>query len=155
MGLPATSTPAEVLRISPEALEVANCYLSCQDITKTSELLNIPTDMVSEYLNRREVRAYVDNVFMDLGFNNRFKLRDLLDTIIAKKLEEMEAADIGSGKDIMDILAMSHKMTMDMLDKQIKLETLKQNNTIKNQVNVQINESSNYESLIQRLIKNE
>lgn len=152
-NLPATTTPAEVLRISPEGLEVANCYLAVQDITKVSAELGIPTDEISEYLGRREIRAYIDNVFMDMGFNNRFKMRQVMDAIIAKKLQEMDETDLGSTKDITEILALSHKMSMDLLDKQIKLETIKQNN-IKSQVNVQINDgSSKYESLLQNLMR--
>lgn len=152
--MPATTTPAEVLRISPEGLDIANCYLALQDIHKVSEELEIPTDVVSEYLGRREIKAYIDNVFMDLGFNNRYKMRSVMDAIIQKKLQDMDESDTGSNKDITDILALSHKMSMDLLDKQIKLETIKQQG-IKSQVNVQINENggSKYESLIERLIK--
>ena len=144
--------PAEVLRISPEALEVANCYLAVQDITKVSSELSIPTDMVSEYLGRREVKAYIDNVFLDYGYNNRFMMRDLMDSIITKKLQDMDESEQGSNKDITEILALSHKMTMDLLDKQIKLEQIKQAG-IKSQVNVQINDGgSKYDNLIERLI---
>lgn len=152
MSVP-TTTPAEVLNISPEALEVANCYLQLQSIAKVSESLDIPPHAVADFLDRREVKAYLDNVFFDMGFNNRHRMRELMDTIIKKKLEEMDESEMSSGKDILDILAMSHKMSMDYLDKQLQLEKLRGTN-IRNQVNVQINENggSNYGSLIERII---
>ena len=153
-NLPATH-PAEVLQISPEALEVANAYLTQQNATKVSELLSIPLETVSDVLSRREVKAYIDQVFFDMGFNNRFTLRKAMDAIISKKFQEMDEAGSGSNKDIIEILALSHKMTMETMDKEIQLEKIR-GNSIKSQVNVQINEGggSNYGNLIERLINN-
>ena len=148
------NTPAECLAISPEALEVANCYLQNQDVRKVSEDLGIPTELVTQILARREVRAYVDNVFMDIGFNNRFKMRRAMDALISKKFAEMDEAGIGSTKDISELLALSHKMSMELLDKEIQLKKLDvDKGGPKTQTNIQINESgNNYGSLIERLI---
>lgn len=116
--------------------------------------MGIPTDLVSDALSKREVKAYIDNVFMDVGFNNRFRMRGVMDEIIKRKLQEMDENDIGSEKDIVDILALSHKMTMELLDKQIKLaEAQNKATSIKNQTNVQINGTgSNYDTLVERLL---
>jgi len=151
----ATHHPAEVLQISPEALEVANAYLTIQNAQKVADQLDIPLETVSQILGRREVKAYVDQVFFDMGFNNRFTLRKAMDAIISKKFQEMDEAGVGSNKDIIEILALSHKMTMETLDKELQLEKLR-SNSIKSQVNVQINEGggSNYGNLIERLISN-
>ena len=149
-----TQHPAEVLQISPEALEVANCYLQLQNIPKVCEALDLPTELVVEVLERREVKAYLDNVFFDMGFNNRHKMRAAMDAIIQKKFQELDEAGIGSNKDIVEILALSHKMSMEYMDKQIQLEKLRGTN-FKNQVNVQINDAgggSNYGNLIERII---
>lgn len=154
MNLPIQS-PAQSLAISPEALEVANHYLESQSIKVTSDILGIDTDKVSEILDRREVRAYIDNIFLDSGFNNRFKMRSVMDTIIAKKLQELDEADIGSGKDIADLLALSHKMSMEMMDRQIQLEKLRQSGGPKTQTSVQINDfggETKYSSLINKLL---
>lgn len=149
-----TTTPAEVLDISPEALEVANCYLQLQDIRKVSEELDMPEHIIASLLGRREVKAYVDNVFMNLGFNNQFQMRNLMDALIKKKLQEMDEAGIGSAKDITELLALSHKMTMEQMDKQIKLAEVQKKNGPQSQVNVQINEAgNNYASLVDRLLK--
>ena len=149
--------PAEVLEISPEALEVANCYLQTQSAKQVAEQLDLPIELVSKTLAKREVRAYIDQVFFDTGFNNRFKMREAMDAIIQRKFQELDEAEIGSSKDILDILALSHKMTMETLDKQLELEKLRQQN-IKSQVNVQINDQtggSNYGNLIEKLINNQ
>lgn len=151
--LPA-NTPAEYVEISPEALEVANCYLQSQNINKVADDLGIPVEIVSQYLQRREVKSYIDSVFMDLGFNNRFKMRRAMDAILAKKFQELDESGIGSNKDIIEIMTLSHKMSMDEMDRQIQLKKLEGEKAgPKSQVNVQINENgSNYGSLIERLV---
>ena len=151
MTLP-THTPAEVLTISPEALEVANLYLQVQDITKTANELDIAPELVTQIITRRDVKAYIDNVFMNSGFNNKFKMRAAMDAVLAKKFQELEESDMGSTKDIAELLALSHKMSMDELSRQIELEKLRQTN-VKNQVNVQINDGgTRYENLIKQLM---
>lgn len=154
--LPPDAAPAEYVQISPEALEVANCYLQCQDIRVVAEELDVAVDLVTDIMNRREVKAYIDHVFLDSGFNNRYKMRRAMDAIIAKKFQEMEEADTGSNKDIVEIMALSHKMTMDILDRQIKLEQIRaEKATPKSQVNVQINNEqggSNYDKLLSKLM---
>lgn len=152
-----TTHPAEVLEISPEALEVANCYLQSQDIGKVADELDIPRELIVQTLSKREVKAYIDSVFYNVGFNNRFRMRKLMDTLIQKKLQEMDEADIGSNKDITELIALSHKMTMEQMDREIALEKLKQGN-LKTQTNIQINDNaggSNYGSLISKLLSND
>lgn len=148
--------PAEVLSLDPEGLEVANTYLQTQSLTQTAEDLGISTELVASQLNRREVKVYIDGVFRDMGFNNRFKMRRAMDTLISKKFQELDEAGVGSSKDIADLLALSHKMTMEQLDREIQLEKVRGSN-IKSQVNVQINDGggsgSNYGSLLDKLLK--
>lgn len=146
--------PAETIQIAPEALEVANCYLQVQDARKVADELDLPVSLVTEILSRREVRSYVDHVFMDTGFNNRFEMRAAMDALIRKKFQEMHDADVGSTKDITELLALSHKMSMDLLDREIQLEKLRaQPAGPQKQVNVQINDDgSKYSHLISRLI---
>ena len=151
MNLP-TVHPAEVLEISPEALEVANCYLQTQSAQAVAAALEIPESSVASILARREVKAYVDQVFFDTGFNNRFKMRKAMDAIISKKFQELDEAGVGSGKDILEILALSHKMTMEIMDRQLQLEKLRDTG-VRTQTNIQINDSSsNYANLISKLV---
>jgi len=156
MNLTPTTAPAEVLNISPEALEVANCYLQCQDARAVADNLAMPVESVSNILGRREVKAYINQVFFDLGFNNRFKMRAAMDAVLKRKFREMEEADVGSNKDIAELLALSHKMSMELLDREIQLEKLRAERAgPKSQVNVQINEGGDgtkYGALISRLL---
>lgn len=147
--------PAESLQISPEALEVANCYLQLQDIRKVAQELDLSVDAVGNYLQRKEVRGYIDYVFQDLGYNNRFLMRRAMDALIKQKFQELEESGVGSNKDIADLLQLSHKMAMDYLDREIQLEKLRQGGVgPQRQVNVQINDTdtSKYAQLVQKLM---
>ena len=149
--------PAETIHISPEALEVANAYLQLQDTRKVADELDLTPEVVTEILKRREVKSYVDNVFMDIGFNNRFKMRKAMDAIIQQKFQELEESQTGSTKDIADLLQMSHKMAMDYLDREIQLEKLRQQpQGPQKQVNVQINDDgTKYGQLLKQLMSGE
>jgi hypothetical protein len=148
--------PASTVQIAPEALEVANCYLQVQDAKKVADELDLAPDLVTEILSRREVKAYIDHVFMDTGFNNKFEMRAAMDALIKQKFQELHEAGTGSTKDIAELLQISHKMSMDLLDREIQLEKLRSGPSgPQKQVNVQINEGldgSKYSSLISKLI---
>lgn len=158
-NLPQQHQPAEFLQISPEALEVANCYLQCQDCRQVAQELDMPVELVTQYLQRREVKGYIDAVFMDLGFNNRIKMRNAMDALIKQKFQQMEEASVGSNKDIADLLALSHKMAMEHLDKQIQLEKIRMGE-VRTQTNIQINndglsDGSKYGQLIAKLLESQ
>ncbi|NDF92803.1 MAG: hypothetical protein EB115_12695 [Betaproteobacteria bacterium] len=84
-------------------------------------------------------------------------MRRAMDALIQQKFQELEESGVGSSKDIAELLSLSHKMSMDLLDREIQLEKLKQGAGPQKQVNVQINETdgSKYGQLIHKLISGE
>lgn len=153
-----THLPAETVRISPEALEVANAYLQLNDARAVAQELDLDPEVVTNLLARREVKTYIDSVFFDSGYNNRFLMRRAMDALIKQKFSELEESQTGSTKDIAELLQMSHKMSMDLLDREIQLAKAQQSTAPQKQVNVQINEGldgSKYSQLVQKLISGE
>jgi hypothetical protein len=144
-------------RISPEGLEVANAYLETGNISDVCRRLSITESDVSEMLAKREVKQYIDQVYLDTGYRNRFKLADALDNLIEQKLEEAHESEVYTNKDLADLLQMAHKMRMDEMKAQADLEKAQASN-IKNQTNVQINGEvpfgqGNYGELMKKLLK--
>ena len=144
-------------RISPEGLEVANAYLELGNIQAVCVRLKLDEGECSEILAKREVKGYIDQVYLDTGYRNRFKLATALDDLIDKKMEEAEESEIYSNKDLADLLQMAHKMRMDEIKAQAELEKAKASN-IKSQTNVQINGEvpfgqGNYGELMKKLLK--
>ena len=146
--------PTDTIQIQPEYLEVANLYLQSQDTSEVADSLGIPQSDVAQILRRPDVKSYINQVFFDVGFNNRFRLRRAMDALIQQKFQELEESQTGSSKDISELLALSHKMTMEQLQAEIQLEKIRSGGP-KNQVNVQINEGGDgtrYGQLIQQLL---
>ena len=143
------------VKMSPEGLEVANTYLELGSVSEVCTRLRLDENTVSEYLNKREIKQYIDQVYLDTGYRNRFKIASTLDNIIDEKLMEAEESQMYTNKDIADLLQMAHKMRMDEIKAMAELEKAKQA-PIKQQANIQINEmpfgQGNYGKLMQKLI---
>ena len=146
-----------VTKMSPEGLEIANTYLEQGSIPAVCAKLGVSENEVTEILNKREIKQYIDTVFLDTGYRNRFKISETLDMLIEKKLEESEETEIYTNKDMADLLQMAHKMRIDELKAQTDLEKAK-SQTVKTQVNIQDNSGTpfgqgNYGQLIKKLMK--
>ena len=146
----------EITAISPEGLEVANSYLQFGNIKAVSNELRIPEDKIANLLNKRDVKKYIDTVYLDMGYRNRNNIAGVLDEMIASKLEEAQETGVYSSKDLADLLQMAHKMRMDEIKAQADLAKAESSN-IKNQTNVQINEGvpfgqGNYGKLMEKLL---
>ena len=149
----------EVTKISPEGLEIANSYLQFGNIRAVCQELSVSEEAVAAALNKREVKRYIDTVYLDMGYRNKNQIAAVMDEMIASKLEEAQETGIYSSKDLADLLQMQHKMRMDEIKAQTDLEKAQANN-IKNQTNVQINESipfgqGNYGKLMEKLLGDE
>lgn len=136
----------ELIVPAPEWLEVANSYLITRSAQTTADNLAIPLHTVIECLARKDVRDYLNQIYLDTGYRNRDRLGQVLDKMIDAKLEEAEETGIYTSKDLLEIIALVHKMRMEEL-KNAPVE-------IKQQTNVQINDASgtNYSKLMETLL---
>lgn len=149
----------EITTISPEGLEVANCYLQYGNIRAVCDFMGVAENRVVECLNTREVKKYIDTVYLDMGYRNKNNIASVLDTMIQSKLEEAEESGIYSSKDLADLMMMAHKMRMDEIKAMADLEKAQNATSIRNQTNVQINEAlpfgqGNYGKLMEKLLQN-
>lgn len=153
--LPVVNPTPSGIEISPEGLDIAEAYLATGDIDVTADTLGLPRHVVVYNLSRHEVRNYIDTVFLNAGFASRNKVFDAMSKIIDAKLIELEEAEIGSSKDIAELLQMMHKMRIDEINAMAKLEAARnKGDTVKRQVNVQINDGiggQNYNALLEKL----
>jgi len=150
----------EVTTISPEGLEIANSYLQFGNIRGVCQHLQVTENKVVEALNKREVKKYIDTVYLDMGFRNKNNIASALDEMIQSKLEEAQETGMYSNKDLADLLQMAHRMRMDEIKAQAEAEKASTTN-IRNQTNVQINDGSlpfgqgNYGKLMDKLLNGE
>ena len=147
----------ELTTISPEGLEVANSYLTFGNIRAVVEQLGVAENKVGELLNKREVKKYIDTVYLDMGYRNKNNIASLLDEMIGSKLEEAKESGVYSNKDLADLLQMAHKMRMDEIKAQAELQKAEAT-SVKSQTNIQVNEGvpfgqGNYGKLMEKLLK--
>ena len=67
----------EITTISPEGLEIANCYLQFGNIRAVCDYLQVPENKVVDLLNKREVKKYIDTVYLDMGYRNKNNIATL------------------------------------------------------------------------------
>jgi hypothetical protein len=139
-------------RIQPEELEVAESYIAAGfSVSATSEVLGIAKDEVTEIIGRRPVKHYINQALAEVGYNHHFKLSALLEKVIDKKMEELEEAEIGSNKDIADLIKLAIEWT------KVREGLIKEDRKISvgKQTNVQLNsyDGNNYTGLMEKLLQ--
>tara|TARA_Y100000034_G_scaffold136270_1_gene211913 strand:- start:473 stop:928 length:456 start_codon:yes stop_codon:yes gene_type:complete len=126
--------------LDPVLLSVANEYLKGTSIPAIANLYDVTPDIVSQIIDQKEVKSYIDNIFLNQGFMNRFKRLEIINEVITKKLQDsMESGEEYSKKDLLEWIKEVNKMENDIKPKE-KTPT----------VAVQVN--NNYDNLIERLL---
>ena len=134
-----------MLQVIPEFLHVANVYLESHSIDETAARLKISPLRVQEILNDKQTKEYLNQIYLESGFRNKFTLANTVDELIKQKLQEAQETGFYTKADLMDLLEFSHKLRMD--------EEKRTQQTAKTP-NVQINEfgQGNYGELMKKLI---
>lgn len=140
-------------QISPEGAVVANSYLeNACSLKQTSLYLNMSQEDISTILNQPLIKTYVNSILREAGYRNMSKIAEKLDDLIDMKWEELKEAEIGSNKDIADLLSLAHKMQLDI--SKLLQEDTKQRGPM-SQTNTQVNVygEGNYGTLMQKLVE--
>ena len=150
----AVMNPDESWAMNPETMEVLESYLLYGDVSLVANELHIPKQKVTYYLGRPESKRFLDQIYFEQGYlnRNRQRLSDILGEVMELKLEEMRESEMGSKKDIAELIALAHKIRAD----EAKISSLCESSAPKNQTNVQINNAAgfgdNYNSLLEKII---
>lgn len=138
----------KLVKMAPENLEVANAYLSSGSALVAANTLGCTPEQVHEILEKNEIKEYINSVYLDQGYRNRFRLADLLDEVIENKLQEARESDVYTSKDLVDILALAHKISEDHRKEARSTTNIKQQNV---QINSPFGEG-NYGKLMEKLL---
>lgn len=138
----------KLVKMAPENLEVANAYLSTGNALTAAGQLGCEPNQVYEILEKTEVKDYINSVYLDQGYRNRFRLAELLDEVLENKLLEARESDQYSSKDLVDIIALAHKVSEDHRKEAKATTTIRQQNV---QINSPFGEG-NYGKLMEKLL---
>jgi hypothetical protein len=133
------------IALTPEALDIANAYITYGSAKETADQLQIPEYQIVQLLERNDVKDYITGIYLDRGYRNKHKLGSVLDKMIDAKLEEAEESGIYTSKDLLELLQFAHKMRMD---------ELKNDNTGPT-VNIANFGQGNYGQLMEKLLNND
>ena len=92
----------EAPALDPVLLAIANDYLAGKSIDIIADEYGISQDRVTTAIEKREVKAYIDNVFATQGYLNRARRIDLINKVIDQKVQEAVETGIYSKKDLLD-----------------------------------------------------
>ena len=133
------------IALTPEALDIANAYITYGSAKETADQLQIPEYQIVQLLERNDVKDYITGIYLDRGYRNKHKLGSVLDKMIDAKLEEAEESGIYTSKDLLELLQFAHKMRMD---------EMKNDNTGPT-VNIANFGQGNYGQLMEKLLNND
>lgn len=138
--------------ISPEGASIANTYLAnACSLTETSHAMGLPTHEIAATLQQPLVKHYVNGILRENGYRHMVKIAEKLDDLVEKKWLELEEADIGSNKDIAELLQLAHKMRMDM-SKLLQADIAKEGPASVRQTQVNVYGEGNYGKLMEKLV---
>lgn len=92
----------EAPALDPVLLAIANDYLSGKSVDTIADEYGISQDRVTSVIEKREVKAYIDNVFATQGYLNRARRIALINSVIDQKVQEAVETGIYSKKDLLD-----------------------------------------------------
>jgi hypothetical protein len=109
MKITSPSTTVEALNrtleapaLDPVLLAIANDYLAGKSIDTIADEYGVSQDRVTTVIEKREVKAYIDNVFATQGYLNRVRRIALINSVIDQKVQEAVETGIYSKKDLLD-----------------------------------------------------
>jgi len=76
---------AELMPMSPEGYTVAAAYLEKGTAALAARALSMETKDVTQHLRDPQVKAYIDQAYLDSGYRNRVALGKVMDSIIDKR----------------------------------------------------------------------
>jgi len=138
--------------ISPEGANIANTYLAnACSLKNTSTSLNLPTYEIAATLQQPLIKTYVNGILRENGFRHMVKIAEKLDDLVDMKWAELEEAEMGSNKDIAELLNLAHKMRLDM-SKLLQGDLEKAGPTVQRNTQVNVYGEGNYGKLMEKLI---
>ena len=137
---------SEEYKLQPEALAFTDTYLTTLDMDSTCQQLGISVQQGQEFKRKKEVKRFIDNVYMETAYYNKLKIQEVLNGIISEKLEEALESGISTKYDLLDVL----KMVQSIKESEHKMAQAPGNKTTNIQQN---NYGSNLGNLLDKIAK--
>ena len=128
----------EAPALDPVILALANEHLAGKDYEELSREFGVNKDVVTQILNKKEVKSYIDTVFLNQGYLNRQKLSNLINQVVEAKVVDALESGEWSKKDLLDWLKFVQTISVETQGKEKGPQ-------------VQVNVQNNYMKLMKEL----
>ena len=99
--------------LDPVVLAIANDYLAGKSVEEIADEYAVSQDRITSVIEKKEVKAYIDNVFATQGYLNRVKRINLINQVIDQKIQDA----VYSKKDLLDWMKHLHDIEVGMKPK--------------------------------------
>lgn len=96
--------------LDPALLTVANEYLAGQSIDEIAKNHSLTMDQVTSIIENKEVKSYVDSIFLSQGYLHRAKRLSVINKVIDEKLQEAFESGVYTKKDLLDWMKLLNDM---------------------------------------------
>ena len=103
--------------LDPVVLAIANDYLAGKSVEEISDEYAVSQDRITSVIEKKEVQAYIDNVFATQGYLNRVKRINLINQVIDQKIQDAVETGVYSKKDLLDWMKHLHDIEVGMKPK--------------------------------------
>jgi len=103
-AIDAINKSLETPALDPVFLSIANDYLQGKEIVEMAEDYGLPADRITAVLEKKEVKMYIDNVYLTQGYLHRLKRLAIINKVIDQKMDEALETGIYSKKDLLEWL---------------------------------------------------
>jgi hypothetical protein len=124
--------------LDPALLTVANDYLAGQSIDEIAKNHLLTMDQVTSIIENKDVKSYIDNVYLSQGYLNRAKRLAVINKVIDEKLQEAFESGVYTKKDLLDWMKLLNEMETQARPKR--------------DVGVAVQINNNYDSLMKDLL---
>jgi len=124
--------------LDPAMLTVANDYLAGQSIDEIAKNHLLTMDQVTSIIENKDVKSYIDNVYLSQGYLNRAKRLAVINKVIDEKLQEAFESGVYTKKDLLDWMKLLNDMETQARPKR--------------DVGVAVQINNNYDSLMKDLL---
>jgi len=103
--------------LDPVVLAIANDYLAGKSVEEIADEYAVSQDRITSVIEKKEVKAYIDNVFATQGYLNRVKRINLINQVIDQKIQDAVETGVYSKKDLLDWMKHLHDIEVGMKPK--------------------------------------
>lgn len=140
----------QALQLAPEDEKALELYVACHDAEEVARKTGRTRTQIVALVNSPVAKQLQATLAQEQAVKVNSRMGALLDQVINMKLDEMQESEMGSEKDIADLITTRYKMEIELLKAQTAANKV---NGPAKQNNIQINNNGSGDPMLDALMK--